>query len=155
MYTGKYLSLERSGIIGKSRDYNDYCCLCRSRDRRHYLVQVLSFQKRFVKGKLYVTSLTFSEIEISQLYPLSLERYENVFLFLFNIGLDLLYIVGVFSELNNKRGIIKLVSPNGKGTFAFVDSIHIALPLSIAVFLFVISVQNRIIIKKISNVTVR
>ena len=28
MYTGKYLSLERSGIIGKSRDYNDYCCLC-------------------------------------------------------------------------------------------------------------------------------
>ena len=27
MYTGKYLSLERSGIIGKSRDYNDYCCL--------------------------------------------------------------------------------------------------------------------------------
>ena len=29
MYTGKYLSLERSGIIGKSRDYNDYCCLCR------------------------------------------------------------------------------------------------------------------------------
>ena len=29
MYTGKYLSLERSGIIGKSRDYNDYCCLCK------------------------------------------------------------------------------------------------------------------------------
>ena len=28
MYTGKYLSLERSGIIGKSRDYNDYCCIC-------------------------------------------------------------------------------------------------------------------------------
>ena len=28
MYTGKYLSPERSGIIGKSRDYNDYCCLC-------------------------------------------------------------------------------------------------------------------------------
>ena len=28
MYTGKYLFLERSGIIGKSRDYNDYCCLC-------------------------------------------------------------------------------------------------------------------------------
>ena len=28
MYTGKYLSLERSGIIGKSRDYNDDCCLC-------------------------------------------------------------------------------------------------------------------------------
>ena len=27
MYTGKYLSLEQSGIIGKSRDYNDYCCL--------------------------------------------------------------------------------------------------------------------------------
>ena len=27
MYTGKYLSPERSGIIGKSRDYNDYCCL--------------------------------------------------------------------------------------------------------------------------------
>ena len=27
MSTGKYLSLERSGIIGKSRDYNDYCCL--------------------------------------------------------------------------------------------------------------------------------
>ena len=27
MYTGKYLSPERSGItcIGKSRDYNDYC----------------------------------------------------------------------------------------------------------------------------------
>ena len=30
MYTGKYLSLERSGIIGKSRDYNDYCCLCKT-----------------------------------------------------------------------------------------------------------------------------
>ena len=28
MYTGKCLSPERSGIIGKSRDYNDYCCLC-------------------------------------------------------------------------------------------------------------------------------
>ena len=27
MYTGKCLSPERSGIIGKSRDYNDYCCL--------------------------------------------------------------------------------------------------------------------------------
>ena len=28
MYRGKCLSPERSGIIGKSRDYNDYCCLC-------------------------------------------------------------------------------------------------------------------------------
>ena len=28
MYTGRCLSPERSGIIGKSRDYNDYCCLC-------------------------------------------------------------------------------------------------------------------------------
>ena len=28
MYTGKCLSTERSGIIGKSRDYNDYSCLC-------------------------------------------------------------------------------------------------------------------------------
>ena len=27
MYSGKCLSPERSGIIGKSRDYNDYCCL--------------------------------------------------------------------------------------------------------------------------------
>ena len=27
IYTGKCLSPERSGIIGKSRDYNDYCCL--------------------------------------------------------------------------------------------------------------------------------
>ena len=43
----------------------------------HY-VQVLSIQKRFVKGKLYVISLTFSEIEIPELYPLSLERYESV-----------------------------------------------------------------------------
>ena len=42
----------------------------------HY-VQVLSIQKRFKKGKLYVISLTFSEIEILQLYPLSLERYES------------------------------------------------------------------------------
>ena len=41
----------------------------------HY-VQVLSIQKRVVKRKLYVISLTFSEIEISQLYPLSRERYE-------------------------------------------------------------------------------
>ena len=28
MYTDKCLSPERSGIIGKSRDYNDYYCLC-------------------------------------------------------------------------------------------------------------------------------
>ena len=28
MYTGKCVSPERSGIIDKSRDYNDYCCLC-------------------------------------------------------------------------------------------------------------------------------
>ena len=28
MYKGKWLSPERSDIIGKSRDYNDYCCLC-------------------------------------------------------------------------------------------------------------------------------
>ena len=28
MYIGKYLSPERSDIIGKSRDYSDYCCLC-------------------------------------------------------------------------------------------------------------------------------
>ena len=27
MYTGKCLSPERSGIIGKSRDFYDYCCL--------------------------------------------------------------------------------------------------------------------------------
>ena len=30
MYTRKCLSPECSGIIGKSRDYNDYCCLCLS-----------------------------------------------------------------------------------------------------------------------------
>ena len=31
IYTGKCLSLEHSGIIGKSRDYNDYCCLWKFR----------------------------------------------------------------------------------------------------------------------------
>ena len=41
-------------------------------------VQVFSVQKRFVKEKIYVIGLTFSEIEISQLYPLSRERYESV-----------------------------------------------------------------------------
>ena len=41
-----------------------------------------------------------------------------------------------FSELNNKRGIIKLVSPNGKGTFYSYRSM---------IFLFAISVQNRIL----------
>ena len=27
MYTGRCLSPEHSDIIGKNRDYNDYCCL--------------------------------------------------------------------------------------------------------------------------------
>ena len=53
-----------------------------------------------------------------------------------------------FSELNNKRGIIKLVFPLGEGTFVFVDYIHLALRLSIAVFLFAISAQNRIKLKQ-------
>ena len=35
MYTGRYLSAERSGIIGKSRDYNDYCCLCHDQSPRN------------------------------------------------------------------------------------------------------------------------
>ena len=43
-----------------------------------YYVQVVSIQKRFVKEKILVTGLPFSEIEISQLYPLSRERYESV-----------------------------------------------------------------------------
>ena len=43
----------------------------------HY-VQVVSIQKRSVKEKIYIIGLTFSEIEISQLYPLSRERYESV-----------------------------------------------------------------------------
>ena len=33
MYTGKCLSPERSGIIGKSRDYNDYCCLWQLKEK--------------------------------------------------------------------------------------------------------------------------
>ena len=40
--------------------------------------QVFSVQKRFVKEKIYVIGLTFSEIESSQPYPLSRERYESV-----------------------------------------------------------------------------
>ena len=44
MYTGKYLSLERSGIIGKSRDYNDYCCLCSS----HILMHAISYEECMV-----------------------------------------------------------------------------------------------------------
>ena len=43
----------------------------------HY-AQVYSFQKRFVKEKIKIICWTFSEIEISQLYPLSRERYESV-----------------------------------------------------------------------------
>ena len=43
----------------------------------HY-VQVFSFQKRFVKEKIQIICLTFSEIEISQFYPLSRERYDSV-----------------------------------------------------------------------------
>ena len=42
MYTGKYLSLERSGIIGKSRDYNDYCCLWRMNFRIIFISKMCS-----------------------------------------------------------------------------------------------------------------
>ena len=48
MYTGKCLSPERSGIIGKSRDYNDYCCLCSTmrigEARFEHLANVVSFR---------------------------------------------------------------------------------------------------------------
>ena len=49
MYTGKCLSPERSGIIGKSRDYNDYCCLCQmshrhrsAKNRTFYVLMICS-----------------------------------------------------------------------------------------------------------------
>ena len=40
MYTGRCLSPERSGIIGKSRDYNAYCCLC-----KNYHIWAATWQK--------------------------------------------------------------------------------------------------------------
>ena len=42
MYTGKYLSLERSGIIGKSCDYNDYCCLCLQLCQNYRTISLIS-----------------------------------------------------------------------------------------------------------------
>ena len=48
MYTGKYLSLERSVIIGKSRDYNNYCCLCRCLDSIIPLVSISEISSLYV-----------------------------------------------------------------------------------------------------------
>ena len=43
----------------------------------HY-VQIFSIQKRSVKEKIKIIRLTVSQIEISQLYLLSRDRYESV-----------------------------------------------------------------------------
>ena len=42
------------------------------------MFKYFQFRRDYVKEKIYVIGLTFSEMEISQLYPLSRERYESV-----------------------------------------------------------------------------
>ena len=69
MYTGKCLSPECSGIIGKSRDYNDYCCLwCKSAFKKAEINHIDNTIQKGLDEQSTKPFLALRQVKMSRFY---------------------------------------------------------------------------------------